>query len=197
MFWHVSVCPQGHSHSQVQTGGTSARSRRGGGGGGYPSHVPDRGSPPGRRYLRWRVPPGRDGVPLRPGPGQGGYPRWGTPWPGQHGGYLRWGTPPAGMGVPSPGQVRTVRVPKVGYPIAGMGYPLARSGWGVPEVEYALSGMGVPPPPYMTADGVLDTPRSVCLLCSRRRTFLLSYGYCNTNRWKAERKYKRIRLVQH
>ena len=32
--------------------------------------------------------------------------------------------------------------------------------------------MGVPPPQDRTAHGVLDTPRSVCLLRSRRRTFL-------------------------
>ena len=40
-------------------------------------------------------------------------------------------------------------------------------------------GWGSAPPPHhpqdRTADGVLDTPRSVCLLRSRRRTFLSYY----------------------
>ena len=62
------------------------------------------------------------------------------------------GTPP-----PNPG---------MGYPLhrPWMGYPLARSGQGVPQV---------PPPPARTTEGVLDTRRAVCLLRSRRRTFLL------------------------
>ena len=62
------------------------------------------------------------------------------------------GSPQPGMGY-SLGQVRT----------GGRGYlPPARS-----------EGVGGnPPPQYRTADGVLDTPRSVCLLRSRR-TFLL------------------------
>ena len=42
---------------------------------------------------------------------------------------------------------------------------------------YPLVGVGVPPsrryPRYRTTDRVLDTPRSVCLLRSLRRTFLL------------------------
>ena len=54
-----------------------------------------------------------------------------------------------------------------------MGVPPSQ-GWGTP-----WTGMGAPPAwdwvPLTrdrTADGVLDTWQAVCLLCSRRRTFL-------------------------
>ena len=113
----------------------------------------------------------------------------------------RWGegTPP-GLGVPQPGPARGVSplaggVPVMGYPPVGMGYPLARSGWGyprwgtpgrdgvppsqmrmgVPKMGYPLAGMGVPP--NRTADGALDMARSVYLLRSRRRTFFVSIQY--------------------
>ena len=72
---------------------------------------------------------------------------------GPHGGYFSqvW------MGVPQPGQERGypgqvkrgVPQPGMGYPCPGMGYPQDR-----------------------TADGIRDTRRAVCLLHSRRRTFL-------------------------
>ena len=75
----------------------------------------------------------------------------GVPWPGQDGGYPRWWYHPRqGWGTPQPGQDGG-GYPRWGYPLPGM-YPLR----------------------YRTADGVLDTPRSVCLLRSRRRTFLFS-----------------------
>ena len=64
-----------------------------------------------------------------------------------------------------PGRYPTLATPHPqpgpgGYP----GYP----GQGVPPAG------GYPPPPFRETDGVLDTPRSVCLLRSRR-TFLLNY----------------------
>ena len=117
----------------------------------------------------------------------------GTP-PGPDGGCPSsqgWGTP---AGVPTwPGTDRYPRVPPArdrvlpaGVPPQGMGYLLAwvptwpgPDGGGFPRVPPA----GVPPrdgvPPsrgtpwYRTTDRVLDTPQSVCLLHSRRRTFLL------------------------
>ena len=76
------------------------------------------------------------------------------------------------------------------------GVPPARSGWGYPEMGYPPSRDGVPPgqvrtgggyfgwgtpplpPRNRTVDRVLDTPRSVCLLSSPRRTFLFEY-FCN------------------
>ena len=92
-------------------------------------------------------------------------PQGGTP-PGQAG-----GTPARGVPQPSP---------TGGYPSqVQMGGTLARSDGGVPEVGYPPSQVrwGVSPlPGDRTADGVLDTPRSVCLLRSRR-TFLLSLVY--------------------
>ena len=91
-----------------------------------------------------------------------------------------------------PGQVQTG-----GYPsqvLTGGGYPsqvqmggwgggtLARSGWGdtlarsrqggVPKVGVPPGRDGVPPS-VRTTEGVLATRQAVCLLRSRRRTFLL------------------------
>ena len=80
----------------------------------------------------------------------------GVPRPGSDRGG---GTPARsrqGRGVPQPG-------PAGRYPTSGTTLPPARSDWG---------GGGTPP---RVTDGVLDTPRSVCLLRSRRRTFL----YCH------------------
>ena len=57
----------------------------------------------------------------------------------------------------------------------GVPPPHARSGW-IPHLGWGTPLAGVPPPRYRTTDGVLDTPRSVCLLRSRRRTFLLQVG---------------------
>ena len=56
------------------------------------------------------------------------------------------------------------------YPMMGVCPPPARSEWGYPQ---ARDGVPLPPPQDRTADGVLNTPRSVCLLRLRRRTFLL------------------------
>ena len=63
------------------------------------------------------------------------------------------GCPPGRDGVPPNGQVRMG------------GYPR----W---DITPPPSMDGVPSPRYRTADGVLDMPRSVCLLRSRRRTVL-------------------------
>ena len=88
------------------------------------------------------------------------------------------GVPPCpGMGYLLPGQDR-------GYPM--MGYPSSpsrdwvcpsRSGWGYPPpfrdgVPLPQPGMGYPPPRDRTPDRVPDTRRAVCLLRSRRSTFL-------------------------
>ena len=117
------------------------------------------------------------GVPQPGLDGGGGYPgqvqtEGGTPTRSRWSkvGYLL-----AGMGYPWPGQDGGIL--KVGYPLAGMGYPLAGMGyppdqvrmWGVPKVGYLLAGMGYPP---VWTTGVLATRRAVCLLRSRRRTFL-------------------------
>ena len=128
-----------------------------------------------------RVPqPGTDGGTLaRSRWGQGGTPvrsGWGVPQPGPDGGTLA----RSGQGVPKvgypPSQVR-MEVPEVGYPPPGQVRRGSTQG-GVPPSRYGVpSGRdGVhPPPQYRTADGILDTPRSVCLLRPRRRTFLYSY----------------------
>ena len=101
------------------------------------------------------------------------------------------GYPQQGWGIP-PARSDGRGVPKVGYPSRD-GVPPARSNvgypwWGTPsrdgypsQMEGTQGGVppgrdGVPPRqgyhPYRTTDGVLDTPRSVCLLRSRRRSFL-------------------------
>ena len=88
-----------------------------------------------------------------PGPtGRGtlarGYPGWGVPWPG---GYPGWGGTLAG-GYP-------------GWGVPWSGTPPARSGWeGVPCLGGGYPGR--------TTEGVLTKRRAVCLLRSRRRTFL-------------------------
>ena len=165
MFWHVSGRPSIHPSIRLSTPG----------GGGYPSQVQVGG------YLaRFR---------------QGGYParsrqgvphvRHPPPWTWLEG-YLT-GYP---MGVPN------VRYPlwnlaggyPMGYPTSGTpcqtwpgGYPM-----GVPHLRYPLSDLaGVRVPnqgggtwlgggvyPLRLTDVVFDTPQSVCLLRSRRRTFL-------------------------
>ena len=94
------------------------------------------------------VPPGRDGVPPSQVRTGGGVPP-GRDWvpPGQvRMGGTQGGVPPDGI---PPSQVR-MGVAEVGYPQQGWGTPL----W------------------YRTADGVLDTSQSVCLLHSSRRTVL-------------------------
>ena len=153
-------------------GGTPARSRQGWG----------RGTP-----ARSRL--GGGGV-SKPGPDKGGYPTWlGVP-------EMVYTPPPAGMGY-NPARLGW-RVPEVGYPQQGWGTP--RQGWStpsqvrmggyprwIPPCRYGVppwpgqeggtppTGMGYPPPRrHRTTDGVLDTPRSVCLLRSRRTVLLQS-----------------------
>ena len=106
---------------------------------------------------------GGEGVP-RPGP-DGGYPEvphqgWGTPHldlegipqPGPDGGH--WGTPPPPIWTPPTRDgVPPIWTWMEGTPLPEMGYP--------------------PPPPVRTTEGVLTMRRAVCLLRSRRRTFLL------------------------
>ena len=125
--------------------------------------VPDRGYPPGGTLTGY--PPG--GVPDRVPP------RGGT-WPGTPRGGTWPGTPPGGVPdrVPPGGYL-------TGYPPWGgylTGYPPGGT-WpgtpgGVPD--------RVPPPggyPGRTTEGVLTTRRAVCLLRSRRRTFLFLYCF--------------------
>ena len=87
---------------------------------------------------------------------------------------LTWGYPSPDLGVhQSPGQNRT------GFPMARtvLGYPPHWDRSGVsPACVPTLAGTEVPPPPKKknrTAEQVLATWRTVCLLWSRRRTFLL------------------------
>ena len=79
-------------------------------------------------------------------------PRGGSGYP--PGGYRSPGTPPGG-GYPGPGTP-----PGGGYP--GPGTP--PGGGGVPDLG-------------RTTEGVLTTRRAVCLLRSRRRTFLYSFNF--------------------
>ena len=68
--------------------------------------------------------------------------------------------------------VQTRGVPTLALPCPGGIY----LGWGVPSlagVPTLARGVPLPPPPDRTADGVLDTLRSVCLLRSRRTVLLL------------------------
>ena len=96
-----------------------------------------------------------------------------TPWGGGYPSQVQ-------LGGGCPSQVH-IGVPKMGYPWQGWGTPQSgqdggggdyprwaqpAQDWGVPDMGYPLAGMGYNPP-KRTAD-VLDTPRSVCLLRSRR-----------------------------
>ena len=65
----------------------------------------------------------------------------------------------------------------MGYPWPGMGHPIQR--WGVPL------GQGWGTSRVRSTDEVLDTPRSVCLLRSRSRTFLYESFvlYINDDVW--------------
>ena len=120
-------------------------------GGGYPSQVPVGGGYPARSRQGGR------GLP-QPGPGRGypsqvwvgRYPTLGTPPSDLAGGYPTLGTPPL-----RPGQGG---YPDRGYPTSGP--PPSDLAGGYPD------GGGVP------HRVVLDMPWLVCLLCSRRRTFL-------------------------
>ena len=154
-------------------GGTPAR--------GYPTS----GTSP---CLTWLVGYPTSGTPIRPG---WGYPTLGSPPVG--GGEV--GYPPVrpGWKVPLLGYPPCWRwgsgVPPVrpGWGVPHLGYPSVGSGWGrgYPCQGEGTSALGVPHlgyPPSQTWPGdtpawggtpwVLDTPRSVCLLRSLRRTFL-------------------------
>ena len=165
-------------------------------GGGVPQPGPDgRGVPQ----------PGPDGGPLPRGYPTLGTPHWtwpGVPWWGVSHlryppsdlvrGYPNWGyptlgTPPIesgwGLDLPPPSQT-WLGVPHLGYPPLHLarGDTLTRGGTPpriTPPPPSDLAG-GYPdggyPTSYRITDGVLDTPRSVWLLRSRRRTFLLKYS---------------------
>ena len=91
-----------------------------------------------------------------PGQVQSGVPKMGYPLARSRWGDLRWSTPSRNGVLPQPGQ--------------DGGYPR----WGIPPpAEMGYPPTPPPPPRDRTADGVLDTPWLVCLLRSRRRTFLL------------------------
>ena len=168
------VCPSiclstpGGYPSQVQAGGTPARSDQGVPlPGGYPTSGTPLSDLVGRgTHLRY--------PPIRPGRGRG-YPCWGgtPPWVPHCQTWLG-GTPAQGGTLPG----------------TTSGTPIG-PGWGVP----LLGGTPphVPPPPnqtwlggylcqggYPTSDGVLDTPRLVCLLRSHR-TFLLTLAIKSSN----------------
>ena len=107
---------------------------------------------------------------------------WGVPWPGPAGGVVPW--PGPAWGVPHlryphqtwPGGV----TPAGGYPTLGTslsdltgGYPSLGTPCHTWLEGYSCGGGGTPP---QVTDGVLDMPRSVCLLRSRR-TFLFLFKY--------------------
>ena len=121
----------------------SVHTRRGGGSGTYPG----RGG--GIPTLASSRQGGGGGCPSQVQ--MGGYPSqaWGTPIQVQIG-----GTPARSrQGVPWPG------------PDGGVSHP-----W-MGGVDRSRPG-GIPPPPVRTTEAVLGTRRAVCLLRSRRRTFL-------------------------
>ena len=158
----VHTCGGGGILARSSQGVPPARSSRGGG---VPQPGPARGYPTlgtPQSDLARGVP--CCGVPHLRSPHQtwSGVPYWGVP----HLGYppIR-PTDPLLGGTPSGTPIRPGRGDTLwGYPTSG---PPIRPGRGDP-----CQG-GTPPP---VTDGVLDTPRSVCLLRSRRRTFLL---FCN------------------
>ena len=68
-----------------------------------------------------------------------------------------------------------------GYPPPGQGVPGGPSQPGQDVVAPPARGMGYPPPPrrHRTAERALATWRVVCLLHSRRKTFLITVcSYC-------------------
>ena len=158
---------------------------RGGGGsppGGYPGQVPPRGVP-----GSGTPPPG--GYPGQVHPPQGGtgpgYPPRGdltqVPPRGTQvwyppGGYLT-RVPPLG-GIPDLGQVPPPRgVPGSGTPPGGYPGQVPPPGGYRPWVPRGGTGPGYLGGGYpgRTTEGVLTTRRAVCLLRSRRRTFLCYY----------------------
>ena len=149
MFWLVSVHLSVHTRGVVPRpgpfrGGTPARSNQGG-------------------TLCWGTPPRVPPMDLAGGTWWG-YPTLGTPQSDLATGYPTLGYPPIGPGW---------GVPWWGYPTLGItpigpggGYP---DGRGYPTLgAHLLVGPGLGGYPTSV---VLDTPRSVCLLRSRRRTF--------------------------
>ena len=107
----------------------------------------------------------------------GGVPCWGVPWSGPAGGVPCWGVPCCGGtlvrvqpgGYPGQVQVQPGGVPWQKGTLSGgtlVRYPpLARAGWGGTLPGGTQVGQ---------TEGVLNTWRAVCLLRSRRRTFLFS-----------------------
>ena len=118
--------------------------------GGYPIPGLDRG-----RYLGY--PPVKDWM---------GYP---PPRPDLGWGWVPGVCPQSKIGW---GTTPPVQTWDGGYPQSkiGWGTPPSKIGWGTPPPGQRLDG--VPPPP--SAKRALATRRAVCLLRSRRRTFLLS-----------------------
>ena len=101
------------------------------------------------------------------------------------GGYRGPGTPPGGGGVPRSGYPPGGGVPRSGYPPPPGGGRGCRGP--VPPGGGGCRGPGTPPGggyPGRTTEGVLTTRRAVCLLRSRRRTFLLKHWFykVRTNR---------------
>ena len=114
----------------------------------------------------------------------------GIPRPGPDGGYpsqVRWGGVPhlgyplsdLARGYPSGEVPQGVGTPVGGYPTSDTPPPSDLAGGGIPvegtppQVPPVRPGRGGGyPTSYRITDGVLDTPWSVCLLRSRRRTFL-------------------------
>ena len=129
----------------------------------YPPSDLARGVP----HLKHPIRPGQGVTPVRRTP----------PWVPLS--ELAWGVPLPGvphLGYPPirPGQ----GVPHLGSPSSDLAGGVPCQGGTPPWVTPSQTWLGGTPagggtPPQVT-DGVLDTPRSVCLLRSRRRTFLLN-----------------------
>ena len=121
---------------------------------------------------------GRGGPGTPPGGYLTGYTPGGSGYP--PGGYLT-GYPPGGLGTP----------PGSGYPPGGTWLGTPRGGLGTPPGGYLTGyppGVWVPPPPRggypgRTTEGVLTTRRAVCLLRSRRRTFLFVQNFASIDAW--------------
>ena len=131
-------------------------------------------------------------VPRSGYPPPGGVPGSGTP----PGGYPGLGTPPGGyLGQVPPGEG--------GYP--GPGTPGGVPGSGTPPGGFpglgtppkgGVPGSGTPPGgvyPGRTTEGVLTTRRAVCLLRSRRRTFLFNYSFSKAQEEKHLLRYKELK----
>ena len=161
------------------------------GGGGYRPDPASRGvlhigNPP---CWTWLGVPWQGGTPPQVSPSDlaRGYPSRGystlgtLPLSDLAGGTLVGGTPPW---VPPSDLARGYPPVGPGWGVLHLGYPPIRPGWGYPgggippRVTPLGPGQGVPQPgggyptSYRITDGVLVTPRSVCLLRSRRRTVL-------------------------